>query len=178
MLTKDLTRGRKDLDSLQESMKEYRKQLEKGHIQQAYRGLMDYFSALRLFFKKKYPDYSVSGSVYYGYMDMTYFPLFPRSLKRRKLKIAVVFVHDRLRFEVWLASMNKTVQKEYCRLFTDSNWRKYHIATTTKGVDSILDHILIENPDFSDLDALTEQIERGTLKFTKDIESFLSEHQD
>jgi hypothetical protein len=34
----------------------------------------------------------------------------------------------------------------------------------------------VDNPDFSDLDALTEQIERETLKFIKDVEGFLSEH--
>jgi hypothetical protein len=62
-------------------MYEYKKQLEKGAIKEAYRGLMDYFNALRLFFKNKYPDYFVSGSVYYGYMDMTYFSFTPGSLK-------------------------------------------------------------------------------------------------
>jgi hypothetical protein len=35
---------------------------------------------------------------------------------------------------------------------------------------------LAENPDFGDLDALTRQIEKGTLMFIKDIASFLSEH--
>ena len=35
-----------------------------------------------------------------------------------------------------------------------------------------------ENPvDFSDLDALTKQIEKSTLKFIKDVEGFLSKHQ-
>jgi hypothetical protein len=51
---------------------------------------------------------------------------------------------------------------------------KYHIATPAKGVDAILDHILIKNLDFNDLDTLTKQIEIGTLKFVKDIENFLS----
>jgi hypothetical protein len=43
-----------------------------------------------------------------------------------------------------------------------------------KGVDSVLEHILIDNPDFSDTDKLTAGIEQGTLKFIKDIEGFLS----
>jgi len=61
-------------------------------------------------------------------------------------------------------------------LFTESDWNKYHIVSTTKGVDSIIEHVLVDNPDFSDLDPLTNQIERGTLKFIEDIENFLSEH--
>ena len=169
-----------NIGSFHESMYEYRKQLEKGVIQEAYRGLMDYFKALRGYFRKKYPDYFVSGSVYYGYMDMTYFSFFPKSLKRQKLKIAIVFVHDAFRFEVWLAGSNRTVQAKYWKLFRERDWRKYHIATPAKGVDAILDHILIDNPDFRDrsMDALTNQIEISTLKFIKDVETFLTNQQN
>ena len=35
---------------------------------------------------------------------------------------------------------------------------------------------MIDNPDLGELDTLTEQIERGTLKFIKDVEIFLSKH--
>jgi len=51
---------------------------------------------------------------------------------------------------------------------------KYQTPSTIKGVDSIVEDISVENPDFSDLDALTRQIERGTLRSIKDIENFLS----
>jgi len=162
--------------SFHEYMNEYRKQLEKGAIQEAYRGLMEYIMALRTHLGNKYPDFFVSGSIYYGYMDMTYFSFFPESFKQRKLKVAIVFIHDAFRFEVWLAGYNKQVQSEYWRLFKESDWNKYHIVSTTKGVDSIVECILVDNPDFSDLDTLTEQIERATLRFIEDVESFLSRH--
>ena len=155
---------------------EYRKQLKKGDIKEAYKGLMKYIMDLRSHFKNKYPGYFVSGSIYYGYMDMTYFSFFPKSLKRRNLKIAIVFIHDTFRFEVWLAGYNKKVQTKYWKVFKESNWNKYHIVSTTKGVDSIIEYILVDNPDFSNLDTLTNQIERGTLKFIKDVENFLSKH--
>ena len=161
------------MESFHESMLEYKKQIERGAIIEAYRGLMDFFNALRAYLKKKYPDYVVSGSVYYGYMDMTYLSFFPQSLRLRKLKIAIVFVHDSFRFEVWLAGNNRAVQTEYWKLFREREWKKYHVATPAKGVDAILDHVLVDNPDFRDLDALTKQIERGTLEFIKDVESFL-----
>ena len=162
--------------SFHESMTEYGKQLAKGTIREAYRGLMEYVMGLRSYFKNKYPDYYVSGGIYQGYMDMTYFAFFPESLKRRKLKIGIVFVHYTFKFEVWLAGYNKTVQTKYWKLIKDSNWNKYRIPSTTKGFDSIIEHVLVANPDFNDLDALTKQIERGTLEFIKDVESFLSEH--
>ena len=154
-------------------MNEYRKQLEKGDIQEAYRGLMEYIMGLRAHFKRKYPGYFVSGSIYYGYMDMTYFSVMPESLKRRNLKVAIVFLHDSFRFEVWLGGYNKKVQAEYWRLFKDKKWNKYRIVSTTEGVDSILEYIVVNNPDFSNLDALTNQIENGALKFIADVENFL-----
>lgn len=164
------------MDSFHEYINEYRKQLEKGAIKQAYKGLMQYIMSLRTHFKNKYPDYFVSGSIYFGYMDMTYFSFFPKSLKHRKLKIAIVFLHDAFRFEVWLAGNNKQVQSKYWELIKENDWNKYHIVSTTKGIDSIVEYILVDNPDFSDLDTLTKQIERETLKFIKDVESFLSKH--
>jgi hypothetical protein len=162
------------MESFHAYINEYRKQLENGAIQKAYKGLMEYIMDLRTQFKNKYPDYVVSGSIYYGYMDMTYFSFFPKSIKDRSLKIAIVFIHDSFRFEVWLAGYNKQVQTKYWKLFKESDWNKYHIVETTQGVDSIVEHVLVDNPDFGDLNTLTKQIESGALKFIKDIEGFLS----
>ena len=128
-----------------EYIKEYKKQLDKGVIQRAYQELMKYIIDLRTHFSKNFPDFA-PGNIYHGYMDMTYFPIFPESLKRRKLKIAIVFIHDAFRFEVWLAGYNKQVQTKYWKLFIESNWNKYHIAQTIKGVDFIIDYILVYNP--------------------------------
>ncbi|NIM92166.1 MAG: hypothetical protein GTO18_00415 [Anaerolineales bacterium] len=164
------------MKSFQQYMNEYKKQLKKGDIQKAYQGLMEYFRDLRSHFKNEYPDYSVSGSIYYGYMDMTYFSLFPESLKRRKLKIAIVFIHDTFRFEVWLSGTNRNVQTQYWKLLKESGWNKYHLASNPRGVDYVIDHILIDDPGFSDLDTLTGQIGRGTLEFIRDVESFISKH--
>ena len=161
------------MESLNEDMLEYKKQLEKGHIQGAYRGLMAYIMDLRTHLKNKYPEHSVSG-IYQGYMDMTYFSFTPDSLKSRKLKIAVVFIYDAFKFEVWLAGSNKNVQKEYWELFTERRLDKYHVPSSIKGRDSIVEKVLVENPDFSDLDSLTEEIETGTLKFMGDVVEFLS----
>ena len=165
------------MESFQECINEYRLQLEKGAIQGAYRGLMAYIMGLRTHFMKTYPDYIVSGNIYYGYMDMTYFSVIPISIKERKLKIAIVFLHEAFRFEAWLSGVNRQVQKQYWELVKKSGWNKYQIVPPGKGVDSILKNILISNPDFSDLDTLTIKIERATLKFIQDVESFLLKHE-
>ena len=161
------------MGSFHEYIDEYRKQLEKGAIQKAYKGLMEFIMGLRTHFKNTYPDYFVSG-IYYGYMDMTYFSFYPKSIKDRNLKIAIVFIHESCRFEVWLAGSNKQVQQKYWKLFKDSDWNKYHVVSATKGVDSIVENVIADNIDFSDLVALTKQIEMATLKFIMEIENFLA----
>jgi hypothetical protein len=166
------------MEPFHEYMDEYRKQLGKGAISKAYKGLMEYILDLRTHLKNKYPDYFVSGGIYYGYMDMTYFSFCPESIKRRNLKIAIVFIHAACRFEVWLAGYNKQVQSKYWQLIKESDWNKYHLVSTTKGVDSIIEYILVDDPDFSDLDALTKQIEAAALEFIIDVESFLSKHEN
>jgi hypothetical protein len=164
------------MESLQECIDEYRKQLEKGVIQRAYQGLMEYVMDLRTHFSKKYPDF-VPGNIYQGYMDMTYFPIFPIELTSKKLKIAIVFIHETIRFEVWLAAQNKQIQTEYRKLFKEGNWDKYRIPVAIKGVDSIMEYTLTDTPDFNDLDALTGLLEKGTLSFIGDIEKFLYKNQ-
>jgi len=162
------------MKSLQENMIEYRKQLKKGAIQKAYQGLMQYMLSLKNHFDTKYPDFSVSGSMYSGYMDMTYFSVFPKSLKNRELKIAIVFVYDSFRFEVWLSGRNQKVLAKYWKIVKDSGWDKYQLAAQGKWADSILEHVLVYNPDFSDLEALTKQIDQEASKFIRDVESFLT----
>jgi hypothetical protein len=163
------------MESLQEYVEEYRKQMEKGIIQKAYQGLMDYVMDLRMHFSKKYPDFA-PGNIYQGYMDMTYFPIFPRELTSRKLKIAIVLIHEKISFEIWLAAQNKQTQSEYRKLFKEKDWTKYRIPANIKGIDSIMEYTLVDNTDFNDLGALTKQIESGTLIFINDIENFLSKH--
>ena len=160
---------------MNEDINEYRQQLDKGIIQKAYRELMAYIMDLRTHFARKYPDYA-PGNLYYGYMDMTYFPLFPPALKSKKLKIAVVLIHENMRFEAWLSGFNKQIQKQYWELFKARDWNKYHLPSTTTGADSILEYTLVANLDFNDLDILTRQIETSALQFIADVESFLSQH--
>ncbi|KYK22518.1 hypothetical protein AYK21_03770 [Thermoplasmatales archaeon SG8-52-2] len=164
------------MNSFHEKMNEYKEQMKKGVISEAYRGLMDYIMDLRTYLKKKYPNYIVSGSIYYGYMDMTYFSFFPESLKLRKLKTGIIFIHETCKFEVWLFGYNKKVQKKYWELIKKSNWNKYHIPLSINSIDSIIENTLVENPDFSDLNVLTKKIENGTLNFIKDVENFLVNH--
>ncbi|NLP09334.1 hypothetical protein GX408_02945 [bacterium] len=164
------------MESLQSLIQDYKKQMERGAVPKAYRGLMEYLMALRANLQKKHPDYSLSASLYQGYMDMTYFAFTPKSLQQKKLKIAIVFVHESCRFEAWLAAYNKPVQATYWKWFKESGWNPASLVPTIKGVDSILETILVDEPDFSDLNGLNKKIEQAALKWIKEVEAFLAKH--
>ena len=89
---------------------EYKTRLERGAIQQSYRGLMQYMPYLRNQFQKNCPDYEVSGIMYFGYKDMTCFEVIPGFLKERKLEIAEVFLHVCFCLKVGLLGYNRQVQ--------------------------------------------------------------------
>ena len=162
------------MESLNYYMNIYYNEVEKGDIVKAYQGLMKYMMNLRIHFKSKFPEYIVSGSVYQGYMDMSYFSFTPKSLNNQKLKIAIIFNHEMSRFEIWLVARNKNIQASYFELFKNSKWEHYNVPKTIKKNISILEYVLIEKLNFNDLNSLTNKIEKETFKFIEDIEMFLN----
>jgi hypothetical protein len=164
------------MHSIRKDMEEFRRQLGKGSIQKAYGALLSYMMGLRTHFKNNLADSTVSG-LYQGYMDMTYFALFTPLLKRRNLKIAIVFNYDAFRFEAWLAASNRTIQRQYWEVFRDSQWPEYRVATPGKGIDSILECDLVADFNLDDPDTLTASIEDATVAFINDIEMSLAEHE-
>lgn len=162
------------MDSLDEQIQEYRNQLQKGYLQKAYQGIMTFMSSLKTYLEKSYPDY-VSSGLYFGYMDMTYFAFTPSNLKKKKLKIAIVYLHEEGRFEAWLGGSNRKIQAQYIERLSDKNIGGYKLSQVLPGVDSIIESILVEQPDFNNLDGLKLEIERKTIEFINDITSLLDE---
>jgi hypothetical protein len=163
------------MESMQDDMKDLRQHLRSGSLRKAYRALLGYMMALRKLFQDKYPDSSVSG-LYQGFFDMTYFAVVPPSLKRRGLKVAIVFHYGPFRFEAWLAGRNRQVQKKYWELFKDTSWAEYRVVTPAIGVDSIVECDLAEGTEFRDTDRLTSAIEKKVARFTGDMERYLSRY--
>ncbi len=152
------------MPTFSDSVAEYRKQLGRGQIQEAYRGLMEYMWELKAHFARSYPDYDISSSLYFGYMDMTYFAIVPPSLKSRKLKIAVVFVHETTSFQVWLAGANRQVQAKYWELLKDKDWGESLFRMIDPGSNPAIGQSVIQPvPRFPEgvkiLEAKPEEIE-------------------
>ncbi len=158
--------------SLSKYIEDYTRQLKLENVPKGYKGLMEYIMNLRTHFINQYASEFTIGAFYQGYMDISYFPITPKSLKSHKIKIGLVFNHEKIRFEIWLLGRNKQIQKKYWDLFNEGDWNKYIISKNAQ--DSVIEHVLVEKPNFNQMDSLTKKIEAETIKFIKDITDALS----
>lgn len=156
------------MDSLNEHVLEYTSQLRRGHIQKAYKGIITIMTDLRTYLVSTYPEHS-TGALYFGYMDMTYFSFTPPDLKKKNLKIAVVYLHEENRFEVWLAGCNRKIQADYIARLSKKNIGRYSLSQIQPGVDAIIAEIIIEKPDFDNPADLKMQIGLAVKEFALDI---------
>jgi hypothetical protein len=162
------------MGSLNDHIREYRLQLKEGRIQTAYKGIMTFMSGLKSHLEKDYPDYSTSG-LYFGYMDMTYFAFTPDFLKEKRLKIALVYLHEQGKFEAWLGGTNRKIQAEYINRLSQINLGEYQLSRVHPGVDSIIESVIVEQPNFDQPQALRDQIEEKTIIFINDMRSILDQ---
>ena len=156
------------MESMNHHIQEYTIQLRKGHIQKAYKGIMTFMADLKSDLEHHRPDW-VGSSLYFGTMDMTYFAFTPPALKNKKLKVAIVFLHESCSFEVWLAGNNRRIQAEYIDLLKDRNIGEYKLSQVQPGVDSIVVSVVAEQPDFDHPEELKKLIEDSTINFADDI---------
>lgn len=158
------------MENLNKYVSIYKEQLEKGDILIAYNELVKFVMKLRTDFIKSLSDqYSFAG-ILHGYMDYTYFYYSNDFLKSKKLKLGLVLNHLEMRFEVWLLGNTIPNQKKYWELLKATKWNK---NKTEMPKYSILESTLVENPDFNNLNVLTEQIETEMIKVSNEILDYL-----
>ncbi|MBK7456558.1 MAG: hypothetical protein IPJ46_23390 [Anaerolineales bacterium] len=143
----------------------YKELLKNGDVQVAYAELVKYVQKLKTVFAKDLSDTYSVGNVFQGYMDYTYFYLSNDFLKDKKLKLGLVFNHNHVRFEAWLLGQTKDIQENYWKLLKNTKW----INGSKMPQYSIFEVILVDNPDFDDLDTLTESIKNKLVSVAEDI---------
>ena len=142
--------------------------LQQNSLQLAYKGILEFMAKLRADFIKQYPQYD-AGSMYPGYLDMSYFSLSTQSLKDKGLKLAVVYLHQSGHFEVWLSAKNRAILKTYKpavgRILADSP-ALFH---DPGNQDAVMEFTLASAPDFDAPAALMNTIEQGVETFATTI---------
>lgn len=162
------------MGTLDEDIQELRRELGGGAIQRAYRGIVSYMSHLRTVFAAQQGERAVSG-LYQGFFDMTYFALGPDALKRRNLKLAIVFNYQTFQFEVWLAARNRQLQRRYWELLLAAGYEKHLLVEPGTGIDAIAEAVLAAEYSLDAKDRLTAKIVEGVAVFERDIVAFLDE---
>ncbi|MDP2091178.1 MAG: hypothetical protein Q8K30_06305 [Candidatus Gracilibacteria bacterium] len=158
------------MNNLNEHIAVYKEQLAKGNIKIAYDGIVNFTTNLKTIFSKNLSDRFSFNGIFKGYMDYTYFYFTNDYLNDRKLKFGLVLNHNEMRFELWLLGQTKNIQKEYWDLLKSSKWNK---DKTKMPKYAVLESVLIKNPDFNDLDLLSQNIEKNLIKVSDEIISEL-----
>lgn len=149
----------------------YKDLLKTGEVQIAYAQLVKYVQKLKSQLSKDLSnDFSV-GNVFQGYMDYTYFYLTNSYLQRKKLKLGIVFNHEKANCQIWLLGQTKDVQEEYWNLLKRTKW----IKVPKIPQYSIFEVALVESPNFNDPDKLTSEIKKKFSEITSEIVASLKE---
>ena len=148
----------------------YKAQLQNEDIQIAYERLLKYLMAVKAYFEKTLPNKYSCGNVSPGYMDFSYFPYSDTFLKNKELRFGIVLNHKEMRFELWLMGRNAKIQKEYWNLLKNTKWNKNKPAMPKY---SIIEIILVVEPDFDKLDELTAEIVKQTDLYSNEIISYI-----
>lgn len=156
------------MNTLNQQISEYTALLQQGEIQQAYRGILEFMGKLRANFIKQYPQYEISG-LYQGYMDMSYFSIFTKSLKEKGLKIALVYWHEKNQFEVWLSARNRVLTRQYEAVLHETPLQGIPTFHDVTNLDAIVENVLAVTPDFEEPDTLVSTLEQGTKRFMEAI---------
>jgi hypothetical protein len=108
-------------------------------------------------------------------MDMSYFAITPPELREKKLKIAIVYLHEPGRFDAWLGGNNRHIQAAIIEQLSKKNLGGYQLSQVQPGVDSIIETLLVAQPDFDQPDALEHQIETRVVEFAEHMMTLLDQ---
>lgn len=133
-------------------------------LQKAYKALMHFMMKVRGDFEKN-TSYKTS-NVSPGYMDYTYFPFFDDNLRQKKLRFGIVLNHEKMRFELWLMGQNAGIQRTYWEKLKSSKWNE---GLSEMPKYAVLEAVIVAEPDFSNLEALAEEITETALAEVRDI---------
>ena len=80
--------------------------------------------------------------------------------------MGLVLNHTKMQFEIWLLGQTIPIQEKYWEYFKSTKWNK---ERTTRPQYSILETVLIDKPNFNDLEKLSKQIENKLISITDEI---------
>jgi len=148
----------------------YKEQIRKGEIQDVYSFLLKYVMRVKASLEKSFPKEYSFGNIFPGYLDFSYFYFFNSYLRDKKLRFGIVLNHSEMRFELWLLGQNKGIREKYWDILRTSPWNR---GRKTMPTYSVLETVLVADPDFDNLDTLTADIEKRAANEVDAIVTYL-----
>ena len=148
----------------------YKEMLQHGEMRMAYMFLVKYVMRLKSSFEGDFGQNYSCGNASPGYMDYTKFSFIDSFLRQKKLRFGIVLNHEKMRFELWLMGQNANVQNAFWDLLKTSIWNKGQL---TMPRYSVLEVVLVDNPDFNDLDSLTASITHRAHALAHEISEYI-----
>ncbi|NLI53609.1 MAG: hypothetical protein GX417_04715 [Clostridiales bacterium] len=144
-----------------------------GDLPRAYRGILASLSAFKSAWQTAHPEDAV-GSVYAGYMDMSFVAVAPDALAARRLKVSLVFLHAEARFSLWLAAGNRAIQAKTASELRKKPLGAYAFCPLQPGVDAIIASEIPPPYAFDDPEALSGPLLLAAEAFLADMEALLA----
>lgn len=145
----------------------------KAPLSEAYKLILQTLTLCGREMQKQLPESEVSG-LYPGYLDMSYIAIIPPNLKKRQLKLALVYVHEKGAFELWLAGRNRSIQAQVREELRGKLSPSYILVEEAKGEDAIVQLRLGPHTDFTDMNLLIEKLCVMMHTMLQDLEPLLS----
>lgn len=134
-----------------ELLKEYRNILQTTNLQLCYQEFIRLFRYIRTGLEASMPEYKFQAKIVENSMDYSYFSFTNSELKKKGLKVVVVFIHQYFHFEIWVSGYNRNIQTKYYEKLKEVSF-PFQLTEDPIHNDYIISAVIEENSKLSDAD--------------------------
>lgn len=151
----------------------YTRAVSAGDLPRAYRAILAALTSFRSVWEGAHPQDNV-GSLYQGYLDMSFIAFSPPALSSMRLKFSLVYLHPEGRFRLWLAAGNRAIQAEVSAQLRGKPLDGYTLTELRPGVDAIIESEIPPPYDFDHPDELNRKLVSAAEAFQADMAALLT----
>ena len=157
-----------ETESLCTEIESYCAAVAKGGLPRAYRGILAQLTLFQSAWMQAHPADS-AGTLYPGYLDMSFVSFAPAELAARNLKLSLVFLHESCEFTLWLVARNRAIQKRVSESLRGVPLGCYRLTKLEPGVDAIIEFTLEKPYAFDETALLTQRLITAADAFANDM---------
>lgn len=142
-----------------ELLNDYKTLIQTTNLEESYQEFIALFRYIRIEMEKQFPEYKFQGNIVENGMNYSYFQFTNDKLKNEGLKIAVVFIHRKFQFEIWLSGFNRKIQCQYYNIWNNA-FIPFELANNPNKQDYILRIPLRNDLDLADGSSVVFEIKK------------------